>query len=72
MMYPFFCPPTRRTQDQIAAVLVTIQSELAARGGLPFVGLVNNAGVTGKADPVRGMRQCVRATQRVGLDSDFD
>ena len=53
-------------------MLVNIQSELAARGGLPFVGLVNNAGVTGKADPVRGMRQCVRAEQRVGLDSDFD
>lgn len=41
------------TQDQITAALATVKSELAARGGLPLVGLINNAGVTGKADPVR-------------------
>jgi NAD(P)-dependent dehydrogenase (short-subunit alcohol dehydrogenase family) len=39
-------------QDQIIAALATIRSELAARGGLSLVGLVNNAGVTGRADPV--------------------
>lgn len=36
------------TQDQISATLTIIQS-----CGVNLVGLVNNAGVTGKADPVR-------------------
>jgi NAD(P)-dependent dehydrogenase (short-subunit alcohol dehydrogenase family) len=37
---------------QITAALRTVQEELARRGNLPFLGLVNNAGVTGGADPV--------------------
>lgn len=37
---------------QIIAALRTVQDELARRGDLPFLGLVNNAGVTGGADPV--------------------
>ena len=37
---------------QIMSALRTVQDELARRGDLPFLGLVNNAGVTGGADPV--------------------
>jgi NAD(P)-dependent dehydrogenase (short-subunit alcohol dehydrogenase family) len=37
---------------QIAAAVRSVQEELSRRGGLPFLGLVNNAGVTGGADPV--------------------
>jgi len=37
---------------QITAALRSVQDELARRGNLPFLGLINNAGVTGGADPV--------------------
>lgn len=53
MRAPCLFTYVRCRQEHIASALATVQSELAARGGLPFVGLVNNAGVTGKADPVR-------------------
>lgn len=39
-------------QEQIYAAVQTVQETLAAKGGLPLVGLVNNAGVSGAMKPV--------------------
>jgi NAD(P)-dependent dehydrogenase (short-subunit alcohol dehydrogenase family) len=39
-------------QEQIDAAVQTVKDTLAAKGGLPLVGLVNNAGVGGGTKPV--------------------
>lgn len=50
VLHPLILDVTKAAQ--ITAALRTVKEELARRGNLPFLGLVNNAGVTGGADPV--------------------